>query len=45
MVLGSSNEYPLENRSQIGSVVGKVSAAGLISTGINKGFVGWFDNW
>jgi hypothetical protein len=45
MLLGNSNEYPLDNLSQIGSVDGKVSAAGLISTGINKGFVGWFDNW
>jgi len=31
--------------SQIGSVAGKVSAAGLISIGINNGFVDWFDNW
>jgi hypothetical protein len=45
MLPGSSNEYPLDNLSQIGSVAGKVSAAGLISTGINKGLVGWFDNW
>ena len=26
-------------------VAGELPAAGLISTGINKGFVGWFDNW
>jgi hypothetical protein len=44
MLLGNSNVYPLDNLSQIGSVAGKVSASGLISTGINKGFVGWFDN-
>jgi hypothetical protein len=45
MLFGSSNEYPLDNLSQIGSVAGKVSAVVLISTGINKGFVDWFDNW
>jgi hypothetical protein len=45
MLLGSSNAYPLDNLSQIGSVSGKVSAADLISTGINKGFADWFDNW
>jgi hypothetical protein len=32
------------NRSHIDSVA-CVVAAGLISTAINKGFAGWFDNW
>jgi hypothetical protein len=36
---GSSNEYPFDNLSQIGSVAGKVSAADMIATGINNGFV------
>jgi hypothetical protein len=27
------------------SVACVVAAAGLISTGINKGFADWFDNW
>jgi hypothetical protein len=44
MLCGSSNEYPLDNRNHIGSVADEVAAAELISTGINKGFVGWFDN-
>jgi len=36
MLLGSSKAYPLDNLSQTGSVTGKVSAADLISTGINE---------
>jgi hypothetical protein len=44
MLPDNSNECPLGNRNHIGSVACVVAAAGLISTGINKGFVGWLDN-
>jgi hypothetical protein len=45
MLPGNSNECPLDNRSHRDAVADEVAAAGLISSGINKGFVGWFDNW
>jgi hypothetical protein len=42
MLPGSSNACPLGNRSHRDSIACVV--AGLISTGINKGFAGGFDN-
>lgn len=44
MLPDSSNVCPLGNRSHMDSVAGMLAAAGLISTGINKGFADWFGN-
>ena len=44
MLCGSSNECPLGNRNHRDSVACVVATAGSISTGINKGVAGCFDN-